>query len=466
MTHGTDWGDIERTHIEETEAKKRPAKALTVKPQKRKARDDSERHAAGELPKDPFDGTVVMESRTAVLAAAIESSKAKAKDWNDILRETGTLPDPEDVSVLVQARRDSTAEFLAEVAEAQRTAQSEPDYVLESAADVAAPLPPLVWFCKGLRLARGSLTIVGGYSYSRKTLYAQDVALSVASGKDALGLYSVTRAPVLHIDYEQGHRITRERYQRMARARGIDLREAALSVVTFPKFRLNSGNARDVLRRLLDETRAGLVIVDSLRASVSGVEENSSEIREHIDLLGQEIKRVDAAGILLHHARKPAGDGKGGGRYSLRGSGAIFDSADGVFIFSGEKGESTVVDHEKDRLVGTELAPFGLDSEDIDHDDDPRWGLLLKHVEGEQLRQIDETKASETEARARTERIGKLEEYLATLPQKTWKGTRSNLAKMVGGKTAVTMAVLGDLISQGRLLEVVSGRETKAIRWA
>ncbi len=340
-----------------------------------------------------------------------------------------------------------------------------PRYVIEETVEIAAPLPPLVWLCEGLRLARGSLTIVGGYGYGRKTLYAQALALAIASGKPALGVYSVVRAPVLHIDFEQGHRITRERYQRMARASGIDLGEITeLRTVTFPPFRLTDPDARDVLRRLFEETRAGYVVVDSLKGATRGVDENSSEIREYIDVLGQEIKRVDAAGKLLHHAKKP-GEGKSAARYSLRGSSAIFDAADGVFIFAGEKGEPTTVEHEKDRLIGTELPSFGLGSEDVERDGDHRWGLRVVHLEGAQMRQQDADDAAKVSAEARGECADKIRDYLRTLPDSTWKGNRTNLAKQVGGKHANGMTTIAHLVSTKRIEETTKGHTILGIRW-
>jgi hypothetical protein len=301
-----------------------------------------------------------------------------------------------------------------------------PLYVIESAKEIAKPLPPLVWLCEGLRVARGSLTIVGGYGYSRKTLFAQELALSIATGTPALGVYRTTQAPVLHIDNEQGQRITRERYQRLACARGIDLRDAQLSVVTFPDFRLSDAIARDTMRRLLEETHAGYIVIDSVRASVAGVDENSSQMREYLDLVGQEVKRVDGAAEVLHHARKPA-EGKTGGKYSLRGSSAIFDAADGIFIFTAEKGEPTTVEHEKDRLVGTELDSFGLDSEDVSRDGDPRWGLRLVHLEGEQLAQ----RASEAESEAVDGTIRRVRAFLKQNGG-TFAGSRKDLCAAVG----------------------------------
>lgn len=351
---------------------------------------------------------------------------------------------------------DPSGDFLSRVAEfrANETGAEigtrRPRYVLERPDELAKPLPPLKWVCEGLRLACGALAIVGGYGYSRKTLYAHEVALSVATGSAALGVYRVRRAPVLLIDFEQGHRITRDRLQRMARAKGVNLAEADLHVVTFPDFKLTDKDARDVLRRLLEETRAGFVVVDSLKASTSGIDENAAEIREPIDVLSQEIKRVDGAGILLHHAKKP-GEGKMAARYSLRGSSAIFDAAEGIFVFGGEKGAHTTVEHEKDRLIGTELDDFGINSVDVTGPDgDPRWGLKVVHLEPVQVAQAAEDCRKTAQVAALE---GVKDEIRAYLHKQggTFQGSKTSLRDVLGANRSNFFAAIGEMVQAGEV---------------
>lgn len=65
----------------------------------------------------------------------------------------------------------------------------------------------------------------------------------------------------------------------------------------------------------------------------------------------------------------------------------------------------------------------------------------------------------------RQDRVEKIRDYMATLPNATWKGTRTNLAKRVGGTHACTMAALVDLVSTGQLVETIKSRSTEDIRW-
>lgn len=377
---------------------------------------------------------------------AVERIRTTAKD-RAMLFEARRL----EAQLLTGASNDASetiAKLVAMAGEAKPANDDSPSYVIESAADIASPLPPLTWICQGLHLARGSVTIVGGYGYSRKTLYCQDLALSVATGRPALGVYSVERAPVVHIDYEQGQRITRERYQRLARASDIDLPAADLSVITFPQFRLSDGDAADRIVEILDATGAKLVVLDSLRAAVSGIDENSSDIRECIDVLGAACKRADAAAVIIHHARKPS-EGKAEGRYSLRGSAAIYDACDGVFVFSGEKGQPTTVDHAKDRLVGTELASFGLATEDVAQGDDLRWGLRLVHIEAEQLAEIADAAQERSTEVAEDRAMEAIRRYLTRMG--TYQGSKNALFAEVGGNRAKFLSAMSRMAGAGEI---------------
>ena len=199
-----------------------------------------------------------------------------------------------------------------------------------------------------------------GYGYSKKTLAAQSIEVSCAAGCSVFGVYRAETCRVLHLDYEQGRRLTFERYQRLARAAGVDGRSLGdrLRVAVFPSLYLDSLGAEDVFARVFEGY--GLVVIDSLRASAPSADENSSDVRRLIDILNRASDKTGATPILLHHARKPNDQTKGGARMSIRGSSAIFDAVQSMFVFEGEKGQPTVVHHEKERLTGVELPDFDL----------------------------------------------------------------------------------------------------------
>ena len=248
------------------------------------------------------------------------------------------------------------------------------------AQDIFAPLEPVTWLCKDLGLAPGAPSLWAGYGYTGKTVSAQSLALSVATGTKIWGLFQTRLGSVLHVDYEQGAHLTRLRYQRLARGLRIDPRELVgrLALVTLPAWYLD-GDSRE-LERLVDGV--DLVIFDSLRAACPHTDENSSEARAPLDYLMRLSERTGAHIMILHHARKPSlGGGTGGARMAMRGSGALYDACGSAFVFTGKKGEPVTVAHEKARITGQTHGDFQLRVEDVQIDGDPTGGLRVVAVD-------------------------------------------------------------------------------------
>jgi RecA-family ATPase len=133
---------------------------------------------------------------------------------------------------------------------------------------LSQPLPPIPWLCEAIRLAPGAVTLVAGYGYSRKTMALQSLGLSVATGRSVWGLYKCRKGRVVHLDYEQGKRMTQERYQRLARGLGFELSEldaTFLRVAVLPRVYLETQEVVDSLLPIIEG--AALVIIDSLRAA-------------------------------------------------------------------------------------------------------------------------------------------------------------------------------------------------------
>ena len=157
-----------------------------------------------------------------------------------------------------------------------------------SAEAIFEPLPPVEWLCEPLKIAAGAPTLFAGYGYSGKSIALQSLALSVASGLPLWQKWPVRRGRTLHLDYEQGRRITLERYQRMVLAEGMDPRflESSLEVGVLPSVSLTA----DLLLRLGDGR--SLVLVESWRAAHPAADENSSEVRQTLDRMGVASERT------------------------------------------------------------------------------------------------------------------------------------------------------------------------------
>ena len=233
-------------------------------------------------------------------------------------------------------------------------------------------LPPITWLCQSLRIAPGAPTLFAGYGYSGKSAAAQALAISVASGCPLWGKYSCGQGNVLHLDYEQGGRLSRERYHRIAYAEGISVadlqRRGTLELGVIP----SRGLDKDILSTL-GEGRT-LVLVDSWRAAHRGVDENSSEVRATLDAMGCASEITGCAFVVLHHAKKKGKDDPEGEKYSIRGSGGFFDGPQTVFVLDGEEQGRPVVTCLKERLTGKEKWSFVLSISDMDQ----RQGLLIR----------------------------------------------------------------------------------------
>jgi hypothetical protein len=242
---------------------------------------------------------------------------------------------------------------------------------LADGVSLAEPLPPARWVSPGLQLGPGRCALFAGYGASAKTLALQSLALSVATGQLIWGRFACVRGKVVHLDYEQGRYATNRRYQRLARALGVNLASIGkdLRVGSHPDLCLTAEGMEAALFELVQG--AALLVIDSLRAATPGVDENESRIRDYLQILTRVSDATGCAVLLIHHARKPS-EGDGDVRTILRGSSAIFDAAGSVYAICNGKTSKDPrrVDHAKSpaEAEGAPIDAFHLLVEDVDDD--------------------------------------------------------------------------------------------------
>lgn len=323
-----------------------------------------------------------------------------------------------------------------------------------NASEVFEPLGPIPWLCEGVRLAPGGVTMFAGYGFSGKTIAAQDLALSVMSCQPWLGLYPVRQGRVLHLDLEQGARITRERYQRLARDRRISRADLGdrMCISIMPKLYLDADEAEDLLVATCEGF--ALVIIDSLKAACPDTEENASSVRKPLDMLARVSERTGAVMLVIDHSRKPKQDETGastGAKYSIRGNSAKYDALTTAFIFSGEKGKPSKVEHEKCRHAGELIPTFGFRVVDIEINGDPRGGVRLEHLEAHELDAVDQGQAASDEAAKIKILHTKILSFLGTRPD-GFEGNRSELrTASEGGQNTMFSKALRQLEDEGRV---------------
>jgi hypothetical protein len=316
-----------------------------------------------------------------------------------------------------------------------------PPIVLHDGPAIAKPLPDLEYLVReiGLVAGGGAPHLFAGYGFSGKTLSLQSLALSLAAGRVAWGAYACKPRRVVHVDLEQGERLTFRRYQRLAHAMGLDLPGLCddLVVAVFPPLSLTLELAyrwREIM------TGRDVLILDSLRAATGGQDENSSEIRAGLDMLGFLSNETGCRVIVIHHSRKPTKD-EAGGRYAIRGSSAIFDACDATYTFSAEKGEAVKVENSKARSHGELVEDFAL----VIADTDDRAGLSVRLHGAELVTQQREAKAKSAK-RAICERdVAAITAFLA---RRTGPGRRelSEALGLSNNRVGSALAHLGDAI--------------------
>ncbi len=256
-------------------------------------------------------------------------------------------------------------------------------WVFLDAEQLDEELPPTPWVCEGIGLAPGAVTIVGGAGFGGKTISMQSLLLAVATGRPAWNQFPVRQGKVKHLDFEQGRTLTQRRYQRLARAMGISLKDLkdVLSAACLPDARLSDDVAQRELEMILEGVT--LAIVDAFRGAFPKANENESGARTYLDMLQKVSERTGCAIIVIMHSRKLEASDDADPRSSLRGSSALFDAAQGVLMLDGKKGKPTRVNHEKERIEGELKPTFGLAIKDVldpRGDGDRKWGLAVEYL--------------------------------------------------------------------------------------
>lgn len=271
------------------------------------------------------------------------------------------------------------------------------DFRIMPTDEIFAPMPPVQWIVEGIELAAGAPTMVAGYGFSGKTIALQSAFVSLAMGTLVWGFLKGPSAPcaVVHLDWEQGPRLTRDRYQRLARGlgTGVDGLGGRLGLVSLAGRYLDGSGAESALAKAVDGRR--VAIVDSLRAACPTLDENASDIRAPLDMMGRVSDATGCAFVVIHHARKPSKDGVGGAKYSIRGSGALYDACQSSLVFSAAKGEPPLVEHEKARITGRCADPFELVLEDVGANALKLTGrgIVVESEDEKKRKRNDETKA-------------------------------------------------------------------------
>lgn len=234
--------------------------------------------------------------------------------------------------------------------------------IVDANQEFESPLSPVV--------VRGFLTLVAGRHSSRKTWLMLLGGHAVHTGAARIAGLGCTQTPVLYVDAENGPKLMGRRF----RDAGIP----ADGLLVADGTRLRLPKDVELVRELIVESGAGLVVLDSLRRMTPGKRENDSDDMAPVMAdLANLARELDVAIVLIHH--RSVKDGAA----NTRGTSAIEDQADIVFRLDRKGGSVSVLRAVKYRLgeepkpiwlrfrlSGTELGRFGVEATDPQEEED------------------------------------------------------------------------------------------------
>jgi hypothetical protein len=244
------------------------------------------------------------------------------------------------------------------------------------------------WVVRGLGICPGRPAAVIGPGSAGKTTLAALLGLCVQTGARFLGEFHCPPANVVWLDFEMGRRASLRKLRRLCKGHGLDWAAvvAGFRLAVYPRTFLNSPEAEAELTKAVQGAR--LCVVDSLRRSLPGVDENDSRIADHLQMLARVSDATGCAFLVVHHASAKAEQntkGKPDRRNAGRGSTAIYDGSGSYIVLDGPEGEPPRVTHVREPQEGRLFEPFHIRVEDFADGADEKAGLRVAYLTKEQI---------------------------------------------------------------------------------
>ena len=161
---------------------------------------------------------------------------------------------------------------------------------------------------------------------STKTWLAWDIALSVASGTKALGVFESTQGKVLVFNAEDSPgAITKPRLSALASARNLNINTVDdLSIIDTSILMIDDPKTQAMIAHTLQHHKPSLMILDPLRQVHSQNEDKASDMAPILGFLRQMQREHKVTILLVCHERKHSTNGEQGRRADrTRGSNAL-----------------------------------------------------------------------------------------------------------------------------------------------
>jgi len=240
---------------------------------------------------------------------------------------------------------------------------------------------PYEWTIKGLIPSNG-IAVLYGASGSGKTFATTHMAFCVATGSDFLGYKVKRKGRVIYIAAESPVSLKRRMavmrdYDKVA-FRGYEFDGKEISIYDGNIDLFNDPHSmilaiRAFHDRVLDDGEVALVIIDTLSAAFSDLDENSVDMAmavKNAKLIQEELR---CAVLIIHHTGKDEDRG-------LRGHSSLRGNVEQIIQISGMRNpRQLIIDKVKDEQVGDQCQ-FDLISINIglDEEGEPMTGCLVQ----------------------------------------------------------------------------------------
>ena len=249
-----------------------------------------------------------------------------------------------------------------------RSAESE----AASVADFLKDEEKVEWLIQNL-IPCGGIGFIAGLPESGKTWGLMDLAIAASGPSQTpwLGRYSVTpRRGVLFLDQERHKSETQRRFAALLRGRGLSPSGLNLMVRCGSTTRLDLDPSYEAFKRLLDQTKPGLVIIDSWVTLLSHSNEND---RNAVQLVMERVKEMrqqfGCTFIFVDHENKTAyqdsAEGVAPSAFRMVGSVAKVAAAEFVFTVRKQDAECSTWYHTKSTMSAA-AEPFTVAVRDVD----------------------------------------------------------------------------------------------------
>jgi hypothetical protein len=180
------------------------------------------------------------------------------------------------------------------------------------------------WLAKPL-IAKGRQTALFAGAKTGKSWLTLNVTAALATGKPILGQPAQPPVHVLYLDYEMIESDLYERLEQFGYTEDDDLSHLHYALIpNLPP--LNTTEGASAVMKLVELTKAEVVVIDTTGRAIDGEENSADSYREFARTTGLSLKRSNIACIRTDHAGKD-----GGKKQGQRGSSAKNDDVDIVY---------------------------------------------------------------------------------------------------------------------------------------